>query len=66
VGTPREVIDKVSAALIDILKRPAVQAQLMTAGYSATGAGPEAFARIIADEVPKWKEVIVQAGLKPQ
>ena len=65
-GTPREVIDKVAAALIDILKRPAVKTQLMTAGYSATGAGPEAFARIIADEVPKWKEVIVQAGLKPQ
>jgi len=65
-GTPKPIIDKLASALVEIVKRPEVKQKLMNAGYSATGGGPEAFRKIIADEVPKWKEVIALAGIKQQ
>ena len=65
-GTPKPIVDKLAAALVDIVKRPDVKQKLLNAGYSATGGGPEVFAKIIAEEVPKWKEVITLAGIQPQ
>jgi tripartite-type tricarboxylate transporter receptor subunit TctC len=65
-GTPKPIVQKLAAALVDIVKRPEVKQKLMNAGYSATGGGPEVFAKIIAEEVPKWKEVITLAGIKQQ
>ena len=65
-GTPKPIIDRLATALVEIVKRPDVRQKLMNAGYSATGGGPDAFRKIIADEVPKWKEVISLAGIKQQ
>ncbi len=35
----------------------------VNAGFAATGRGPDAFAKRIADDVPKWKDVIEKARI---
>ncbi len=62
-NTPKEVVDRLAKALIEIAQRPDVREKLRHAGFAATGRGPEAFAKRIADDVPKWKEVIEKARI---
>jgi tripartite-type tricarboxylate transporter receptor subunit TctC len=63
VGTPKDVVDRLAKALIEIARRPDVREKLRHAGFAATGRGPAAFARRIADDVPKWKDVIEKARI---
>jgi tripartite-type tricarboxylate transporter receptor subunit TctC len=62
-GTPSEVIDRLATALVEIAQRPDVREKLRHAGFAATGRGPQAFAKRIAEDVPKWKEVIEKARI---
>lgn len=63
-GTPPEIVARLSKELVAIVQLPEIKERLRNAGYSTTGEGPEAFARLLAEEVPKWKEVIQLAGAK--
>jgi tripartite-type tricarboxylate transporter receptor subunit TctC len=62
-GTPRDIIDRVAGALVEITQRPDVREKLRNAGFAASGRGPDAFARRIAEDVPKWREVIEKARI---
>jgi tripartite-type tricarboxylate transporter receptor subunit TctC len=65
-GTPREATDKLAQALTMIVQNPDVRERLRHAGFAATGRGPDAFARRIAEDVPKWKAVIEKARIGVQ
>ena len=64
-GTPRPVIARLSAAIVDTLKLTEVTDKLtnVSAGY-VIGNTPEEFAAIIQSERAKWGKVIKQAGVK--
>jgi tripartite-type tricarboxylate transporter receptor subunit TctC len=62
-GTPSDVIERLATALLTVTQRPDVREKLRNAGFAATGHGPQAFAKRIAEDVPKWREVIEQARL---
>jgi tripartite-type tricarboxylate transporter receptor subunit TctC len=62
-GTPGEIIARLAAALTEITRRPDIRDKLRNAGFAATGRGPDALARRIAEDVPKWKEVIDKARI---
>jgi tripartite-type tricarboxylate transporter receptor subunit TctC len=62
-GTPREVIDRLAQVLVEIARRPEVREKLHQAGFAASGRGPDAFARRIAEDLPKWKAVIEGARI---
>ncbi len=62
-GTPQDVVDRLAAALVEIAHRPDVRKKLRNAGFAATGRGPQALARRLAEDVPKWKEVIENARI---
>ena len=62
-GTPADVVERLATALVAIAQRPDVREKLRNAGFAATGRGPQAFAKRIADDVPKWKEVIEKARI---
>jgi len=66
VGTPKEIIERLAAALTGVMRRPDVRERLLHAGFHATGRGPEAFHRRIVEELPKWKNVIQQARITVQ
>jgi tripartite-type tricarboxylate transporter receptor subunit TctC len=63
--TPPEVIELLSTKAIEILKTPKVAEQLRAGGFEVIANGPEGMRKRIADEVPKWREVVAKAGIQP-
>ncbi len=63
-GTPKDIVDRIAKATIEVVRRPEVRARLLKAGFHATGRGPDDFRKRIVEEVPKWKTVIQKAGIK--
>lgn len=61
--TLKEIIDRLAKALVEIAQRPDVREKLRKAGFAGTGRGPHLLAKRIADDVPKWKEVIEKARI---
>ena len=65
-GTPREIVDKLSAALQVALKDPKVIerfAQLGTAPVAVEEATPTAMDQHLAAEIERWKPIIQAAGV---
>lgn len=65
-GMPKEVVDKLSATVLGILKRPDVQETLKNTGFGIIGGGPEQLKARIAHEVPMWREMITKANIKTE
>ena len=65
-GVPKEVIGKTHKALTQVLSRDNVKKQLENIGAEAALSSPEAFGKLIAEEVVRWRDVAKQAGLEPQ
>jgi tripartite-type tricarboxylate transporter receptor subunit TctC len=63
-GTPPEIVERLAKELTAILRRPDIRAKLRQAGFAATGGGSDALRARIAEELPRWREVIEKAGLK--
>jgi tripartite-type tricarboxylate transporter receptor subunit TctC len=63
--TPAAIVDLLSAKAIGILKTPAIAEQLRNNGFEVEAFGPDEMRKRIADEVPKWRDIIAKAGLKP-
>ncbi len=62
-GTPAEVVDRLAAAALAALKEPAFHDKLRTLGFEVIGEGPEGLRRRIADEVPRFRDLIAKAGI---
>jgi tripartite-type tricarboxylate transporter receptor subunit TctC len=63
--TPPGIVELLSAKSLEILKRPAIAEQLRNNGFEVIGNGPAGMRKRIEDEVPKWRDVIAKAGIKP-
>jgi tripartite-type tricarboxylate transporter receptor subunit TctC len=63
-GTPAAVIDKLNAVVNDGLRSSELRASLAQLGIEPTITTPQEFAAIIAQEIPKWAEVVRITGVK--
>jgi tripartite-type tricarboxylate transporter receptor subunit TctC len=63
-GTPAGVIDKLNGAINDGLKSAEMRASFAQLGIEPIVTSPQDFAAIIAQEVPKWAEVVRITGVK--
>jgi tripartite-type tricarboxylate transporter receptor subunit TctC len=63
-GTPREIVARVHADVVRILRLPEVREQLGAQGADIVAGTPEQFADWIRVEVRKWAEVIRVSGAK--
>jgi tripartite-type tricarboxylate transporter receptor subunit TctC len=62
-GTPRPVIDKLSAAARKAMHEPKAIETLRKQGYEPLDGGPDEFATFIRSEITRWSEVARVAGL---
>jgi tripartite-type tricarboxylate transporter receptor subunit TctC len=62
--TPQAVIDRLAAEAAAAAKSPAVIKQLETDSAEAVGSTPHEYARYIAQEQARWKEVVRKADIK--
>jgi len=63
-GTPRPVIDKLSAAAHEAMHLPDTAEALRKEGFEPFDLGPDQFAPFIRSEITRWSEVARGAGLK--
>jgi len=65
-GTPRAAIDKVHADMALAMADPTVKGRFVEFGAEPMTSSPEEFARYISQEVVKWRDLIVKAGIKAE
>jgi tripartite-type tricarboxylate transporter receptor subunit TctC len=63
-GTPPEAIARLSAALAETLQAPDTQAGFARLGIETRVTSAQQFGAIIAEEAPKWAEVVKLTGIK--
>ncbi len=63
-GTPREIVMKLNAQINASLGSDAFKARLTSEGAIATPTTPEAYGRLIASEIARWKPVMTSGRVK--
>ncbi len=63
-GTPQPIVERLANEAEGILRRPAVRERFLQTGTPVTGGGPAALRARVEREVPMWREVIRQAGIR--
>jgi tripartite-type tricarboxylate transporter receptor subunit TctC len=63
-GTPQPILDRLANEVEAILRRPAIRERFRQTGTPVTGGGPAALRARVEREVPMWREVIRQAGIR--
>jgi tripartite-type tricarboxylate transporter receptor subunit TctC len=63
--TPPDIVQLLATKSIEVLRIPAVTEQLQNGGFEVIANGPEGMKKRIVDEVPKWRDLVAKAGIKP-
>ena len=63
--TAPAIVELLSTKSVEILKTPKIAEQLRNDGFEVIANGPEGMRKRIEDEVPKWRDIIAKAGIKP-
>ena len=65
-GTPRPIVEKLRAAIAEVLARPEIAARMRLSGVIAISSqSPEEFQAYMEAETAKWTRVIEDNGLHP-
>jgi tripartite-type tricarboxylate transporter receptor subunit TctC len=65
-GTPKPIVTKLHAAVVEAMKDPTIRSRMEQAGViPVSSATPEEFADYIAKDSAKWDRVIKATGAKP-
>jgi tripartite-type tricarboxylate transporter receptor subunit TctC len=65
-GTAPELVTRLNLAINKILALPEVAQQLAGEGAEPVQTTPQAFAELIAREIPRWREVVRAGNVKPE
>ena len=65
-GTPTEIVAKLNSALGQTLRDPAVKAEFAKQSMETSPGTAEEIARFMAAEIPRWRQAVQKAGLKPE
>ena len=63
-GTPRPVLDKLSAAFKAVLETPDIRSRMVAQGADPAFLGHEAFRSFLAAEMPRWAAAVKASGTK--
>ena len=63
-GTPKDVVDKINAALKDVLAQPDVKARLLDLGINSKASTPAEMDAQMRGDITKWTDVIDRAGIE--
>src|SRR5262245_15097148 len=64
-GTPKEVVDRLYAAMIETMKTPDVVKRLANGGVEVVTSAPGEFAKFVQSETDRWGKAVKEAGATP-
>ena len=62
--TPPEIVARLAKETVAILQKPDIREKLQKAGFEVLAKGPDGLKARIATEVPMWREIVAQTGIK--
>ena len=65
-GTPPAVVEKLEAAMVQVMSSPAIKQRLESQGFVVPTLGSKAYTAFVANEIPRWTKVIKTAGITAQ
>ena len=63
-GMEAAIVRRLNETLAGVLRNPAVRAQLEEQGFDVVGGLPEAYGKLIQEEISRWSVVVQRAGIK--
>ncbi len=63
-GVPPSIVQKMSAELTKVARSPDISKKMSDDGGESVGSTPEQFRAVIAVEVPRWRKVVKDAGMR--
>ena len=63
-GMDPAVVQKLNATLVKALATPAVRDKLQDLGFDVIGSAPDAYAKLIRDEIDRWSKVVREQNIK--
>jgi tripartite-type tricarboxylate transporter receptor subunit TctC len=63
-GTPKDVVDKVNAAVGDVVSRPDVAKRLADLGVAVEKMSPAEFTKFVSDQVTEWAPEVKASGAR--
>ncbi len=63
-GTPMDIVHKLNAEIGRALKDPEFAEQISAIGIDPLGSTPEEFSAFLRKEIPRWKQIVQEAGVK--
>ena len=63
-GTPKEIVQKLNGEFMRALKDPEFVKQISALGIDPLGNTPEEFDAFLRKEIPRWKQIVQEAGAK--
>jgi len=63
-GTPRAIVERLHAEAARALQDPAVAPRLEALGAAPVTSSPEALHQLIAEELPRWRDFVRDAGIQ--
>ena len=63
-GTPSDIVQKLNLEIGRALKDPEFARQISAIGIDPLGSTPDEFAAFLRKEIPRWKEIVQEAGVK--
>ncbi len=65
-GTPQAIVDKLEAAMVTVMKTPAIKTRMEGNGFVIPELGAKPYTAFIKSELDQWTKVIKTAGIKPE
>ena len=64
-GTPKPIVERLQRDLSAAIDEPKARARLMEAGFDPKSSTSEAFAKLVRDEIEKWRPIVKMSGATP-
>ncbi len=65
-GTPQPIVDKLEAAMTQVMQSPAIKQRMESQGFVVPVQGSKPYAAFVKSEIDRWTKVIKTAGIKNQ
>jgi len=64
-GTPQSIVQRLQRDLVAAIDDPKAQSRLVEAGFEPKSSTQEEFAKLVRDELEKWRPVVKMSGATP-